>query len=167
LWEVGRDREPILPWSSFLQIWKEHFPLLKIRRPCEDTCGECVRLRNSFRVVDRVYAARQRQNRLNEAAATSTAADDADDRSEQSAPNDAVNETLNVAGNDIEEDLFNVLIQQEFPEEQLIVEANEHILHAQAQRELARLRTQEAKGQRLNPHEDRRLVFLFFFCFCN
>ncbi len=71
--------------------------------------------------------------------------------------------TTNVACNDADEDMFNVLIQQEFPEEQLIVEANEHILHAQAQRELARLRTQEAKDQSQNKHEDRRFVSICFF----
>ncbi len=111
-------------------------------------------------MVDRVYAARRRRNRLNDASATSAAVDD---QSEQSAPNDDANDPLNVAGNDVEEDIFNVLNEQEYPEEQLIVEANEHILHAQAQRELARLRTQEAKDQSLNPHEDRRFVFLCFF----
>jgi hypothetical protein len=118
-------------------------------------------------VVDRVYAARQHHSRLNDAAAPSAAVDavdDADDCSEQSA-HEADNAANNVAGNDADEDMFNVLIQQEFPEEQLIVEANEHILHAQAQRELARLRTQEAKDQSQNEHEDRRFVSISFFLY--
>ncbi len=37
----------------------------------------------------------------------------------------------------VDEEYFNYFHQQEFLEEELIVQANEHILHTQAQRELA------------------------------
>ena len=45
LWPEGSEGV-LCSWSSFLKIWAKHFPHLKIRKACEDVCGECVRLRN-------------------------------------------------------------------------------------------------------------------------
>ena len=98
-------------------------------------------------MVDQVYAARNCQTQLNDTesvAAASLADGDEDYLSDQPASNVAENLS-------IDEDMFNVLSQIEYP-----VEANEHILHAQAQHELARLRTQEAKEESQNEHEYRR-----------
>ncbi len=47
LWPKG-STSVICSWSSFLKNWKKHFPCLKLRNSCEDVCGECVRLQNSF-----------------------------------------------------------------------------------------------------------------------
>jgi hypothetical protein len=48
-------------WSSFQKIWKKYFPNMKIRNRCEDVCGECVWLRNSFQ-----YIKKQKQNKEQE-----------------------------------------------------------------------------------------------------
>ncbi len=40
--------EPVCSWKDFLVIWKKEFPHLKIRNSCEDTCGECFKIKNSF-----------------------------------------------------------------------------------------------------------------------
>jgi hypothetical protein len=39
---------PVCSWKDFLFIWKKEFPLLKIRNPCEDTFGECFKIKHSF-----------------------------------------------------------------------------------------------------------------------
>lgn len=49
LWPEGSEMLPVLPWSTFFQIWKEKLPKLRIRNQCEDTCPECYILRNRFR----------------------------------------------------------------------------------------------------------------------
>ncbi len=40
--------EPVCNWKDFLVIWKKEFPYLKILNSCEDTCGECFKIKNSF-----------------------------------------------------------------------------------------------------------------------
>jgi hypothetical protein len=43
------ETSDVCSWWSFRQIWKEHYPHIRIRRPCNDTCGECTVYRNAFR----------------------------------------------------------------------------------------------------------------------
>jgi hypothetical protein len=56
--EEWNDREPapVCSWSAFHKIWKDKFPKMKIRNPCEDTCGECMKLHNHIHVLDHLNA---------------------------------------------------------------------------------------------------------------
>jgi hypothetical protein len=38
----------VCSWWSFRNIWKEHCSNIRIRSPCNDTCGECIIFQNSF-----------------------------------------------------------------------------------------------------------------------
>jgi hypothetical protein len=38
----------VCSWASFLKIWKDQFPLKKIRAPSCDVCGECYIYKNAF-----------------------------------------------------------------------------------------------------------------------
>ncbi len=62
----------------------------------------------------------------------------------------------------MDEDYFNCFNQQEFHEEELIIQANENILHAHAQREIVWLRVEEAKAIHGNEHKERRVCFIVF-----
>ena len=48
LWPEGSVSLPVCSWKDFLVIWKVNLPKLTIRNPCEDTCGDCVKIRNSL-----------------------------------------------------------------------------------------------------------------------
>ena len=48
-WPTGSPRLPVMSWTSFLQVWSIYYPHMRIRRPCEDVCGECNVYRNLFR----------------------------------------------------------------------------------------------------------------------
>jgi hypothetical protein len=70
LWPEGSQTLPVCSWKGFLSTWKEEFSYMKIRNPCEDTCAECFKIRNSFRVLDRISnqgntASRNPQNMQN------------------------------------------------------------------------------------------------------
>ena len=41
LWPEGTDPQIVCSWRSFLRIWKEYLPHLKIRQPSLDTCNLC------------------------------------------------------------------------------------------------------------------------------
>jgi hypothetical protein len=49
LWEANVETTEIVAWWTFRQIWKEHCPKIRIRKPCNETCGECTIFRNAFR----------------------------------------------------------------------------------------------------------------------
>jgi hypothetical protein len=145
LWPEG-SQSAICSWSSFLKIWKKHFPHLKIRNSCEDVCGECVRLRNSFEHLKRKKKKEEALRVQEEAAESSSSSSDG----EVEAGNDE---------DDISDDeLIEGLNQAEFPEEYLWFKANQHAVQAQAQRLIAQQREEEAKQSRELPHEERRFV---------
>lgn len=58
LWPEGSEPLSVCSWNGFLKLWKEKFPKLTIRIPCEDTCGECTKICNRFHVVERIRNAR-------------------------------------------------------------------------------------------------------------
>jgi hypothetical protein len=39
----------VCSWWSLRNIWKEHCSNIRIRSPCNDTCGECTIFRNALR----------------------------------------------------------------------------------------------------------------------
>jgi hypothetical protein len=43
------ETSEVCSWFSFRKLWKEHCGNIRIRRPCNDTCGECTIYRNEFR----------------------------------------------------------------------------------------------------------------------
>jgi hypothetical protein len=72
------------------------------------------------------------------AATSQSIADGSDECSEPSPPNDSLND-------EADKELYSRFNALPYPEENVILEANEHILHAQAQRDLAKRRVQEVK----------------------
>jgi hypothetical protein len=51
-WLEYSESIPVFSCSSFLTVWKEEFPLMKIRAPSCDVCGECYIYKNEFRYKD-------------------------------------------------------------------------------------------------------------------
>jgi hypothetical protein len=47
-WPSGTVPVEVCSWFSFTDIWKTHCSNIRIRRPCNDTCGECTVSRNAF-----------------------------------------------------------------------------------------------------------------------
>jgi hypothetical protein len=47
-WRDYADQMEVCSWWSFREIWKEHCSNIHIRRPCNDTCGECIFFCNAF-----------------------------------------------------------------------------------------------------------------------
>jgi hypothetical protein len=48
-WPSGTLHVEVCSWLSFTDIWKTHCSNIRIRRPCNNTCGECTVFRNAFR----------------------------------------------------------------------------------------------------------------------
>lgn len=153
---------PVCSWKDFLVIWKVNLPKLTIRNPCEDTCGDCVKIRNSFKYLDKIGAIR-------------AAASDAMIRA---AASDAINLLDNVSGSGSENDEsiqigeYDFLNAHEYPEEVIIMQASKHAVHAQEQRQYATSRIKEAKESLSHPWEDRRFVDccylpFYFFSYSN
>jgi hypothetical protein len=57
--------EKVFSWWSFRYIWKTDLPKIRIRAPCNATCGECTILRNAF-------CYREMQHRNNEISKSSS-----------------------------------------------------------------------------------------------
>jgi hypothetical protein len=47
-WPEYSESIPVCSWSSFLTVLKEEVPLMKIRAPSCDVCGECYSYKNVF-----------------------------------------------------------------------------------------------------------------------
>ena len=149
LWPEGSIPLPVCSWKGFLSIWKEEFSYMKIRNPCEDTCAECFKIRNSFRVLDRI------SNRGNTASSNPQNIDiasgsDSDFSASSISDAEALPDEADIAG-------------QEFPVEAIILDATSHATSAQNQRLLASSRIAEAKASALLSWEDRRYLFFFLF----
>jgi hypothetical protein len=48
-WPSDAETSEVCSWFSFRKLWKEHCGHIGIRRPCNDTCGECTIYHNAFR----------------------------------------------------------------------------------------------------------------------
>jgi hypothetical protein len=48
-WPEQSEALPVCYWASFLKIWKDNSPLMRIRAPSCDVCGECYIYKNAFR----------------------------------------------------------------------------------------------------------------------
>ena len=49
LWPSGNMCYPVCSFFTFRRLWKNNFPLLKIRPPSEDICLQCHVLKNQFK----------------------------------------------------------------------------------------------------------------------
>jgi len=147
LWPEGTSPLCVCCWKNFLLIWKKNFPNLTIRNPCEDTCGDCFKIRNSFRILDKVNRARR-----------SIA------RAEAESDEEAIDDNESVSDG-IDKDEYDFLNEQDYPEEVIIMNATKHAVHAQNQRAYAKERISEAKGSVNNLWADRRFVVILFFSF--
>jgi hypothetical protein len=49
LWPADAETSEVCSWFSFRKLLKDHCGNIRIRRPCNDTCGECTSYRNAFR----------------------------------------------------------------------------------------------------------------------
>jgi len=151
LWLEGTKPLPVCAWVHFLCIWKSEFPHLKIRNACEDTCGECVKLKNTF------YALDKRPPAQPEAVdATASTIDSINDLGPSEDGNSVTSSQFSSDGvNDVNADRFS---QEEFPVEALVLEASRHAIQAQKQRFLASSRIRDAKETLASPWEDRWYV---------
>jgi hypothetical protein len=147
LWPEGSEPLPVCSWNGFLRVWKEKFPKLTIRNPCEDTCGACTKIRNKFHIVERIRNAR-----------VAAAARENVDGNSSSSDEDCNSNAYSFDGA-VEYDFLN---RQEYPEEVIIMEASLHATQAQTQRDYAKLRIQESKDSSLAAFEERRFVFFLF-----
>jgi hypothetical protein len=147
LWPEGSEPLPICSWQGFLGVWKDHFPKLTIRNPCEDTCGECTKIRNQMYQLDRM------QQRRAHAACAADSGNDDDDA--EIASIDRLD-----SGDEMMQDKmaaeYELISQQEFPAEVLILQASLHVAKAKRQREYASQRIAESKETANNEWEDRR-----------
>jgi hypothetical protein len=48
LWADDMDTSEVVAWRTFRTIWKEDYPKIRIRPPCNDMCGECTIFKNAF-----------------------------------------------------------------------------------------------------------------------
>ena len=157
LWPEGTMPLPVCSYSNFLLIWKEKFPNLKIRNRCEDTCGDCVRFRNTFAKFNAKNAARK----LRLAQQALSLSDNDDDQpsdisdSDKDEPNDNGSNSSSSSTDSSADDAFSLGDEDDFPEEVLMEKAYSHTVQAQAQRELAKLRTAEAQATANLEHEKR------------
>ena len=146
----------VCSWSSFQKVWKKFFPNMKIRNRCEDVCGECVRLRNSFQYIKRKKQEAQLMQQKNGDGDSVTSRVSA-----SSDLTDDSNAELCVAGDTA---LVDNVEEQEYPEEYLWMRANDHAMKAQAQRQLVQQREREAKESRDLPHERRTYCLVADYC---
>jgi hypothetical protein len=51
-WSSGAVPVEVCSWFSFTDIGKTHCSNIRIRQPCNDTCGECTLFRNAFRYCE-------------------------------------------------------------------------------------------------------------------
>jgi hypothetical protein len=47
-WQADMESFEFCAWWSFSNIWKKNCFNIRIRSPCNDTCGECTIFQNSF-----------------------------------------------------------------------------------------------------------------------
>ena len=150
-----REPLPVCAWVHFLRIWKTEFPHLKIRNACEDTCGECVKLKNTFYALDR--KPRAEPDAVDVQAST---IDSINDLGPSEDGNSVTSSQFSTNGGDDDDaDRFS---QEEYPVESLVLEASRHAIQAQKQRILASSRITQAKETLDSPWEDRWYVF----CVC-
>jgi len=156
-WPAGSQGN-VCSWSSFRKLWTTFFPSMKIRNRCEDVCGECVRLKNSFQFLKKQQ--REKQQKIIEGSDNCDDASHSSTGSKSSLVSDT-NVSLDVADDTA---LVEELEDQEFPEEYLWFRANEHASKAQAQRQLVRQRERESKETRELPHEERSYCLVADYC---
>jgi hypothetical protein len=127
-------------------------PNIRIRAPCNDTCGECTIIRNAFR-----YCERRQQ--------TSENSDDSDyDKLEDEHGNDNERHTELKEGEDEVRNLAKYLLTSDVIRQEAVIEAaGFHVTQSRAMRGMVQYRTQEAIESliALKRHDTRDRVLVF------
>jgi hypothetical protein len=154
LWPPGSEPLPVCSWSDFLRFWKSDVPHLKIRNPCEDTCGECFKIKNSFYALDR------RPQRAvpppNVASSTRSTLESINELGPSEDGCSVTSSQFSDDNNNIDSQDIQRLREHDYPVEALVLEASKHAMQAQHQRELSSNRINEAKATLHLPWEERR-----------
>ena len=149
-WPDGSEMLCVPTWPVFLEVWKKHFPLMRVRKQSKDVCGECLIYKNSVK-----FALARKRKEKEERALTSydgnssnngSSSDDDDDNNDngsifgnvfyndgESNKNDG-----NGGGDGSNEEQSNDIDDEDYLAEIVFMQANEHVDKARAKRELAR-----------------------------
>ena len=114
LWPSGSMCYPVCSFFTFRKLWKDNFPLLKIRPPSEDICLQCHVFKNQFK-----FTIKRRYNQ-----------NESDDESEDDGQNMVENQKYADRRSEVEENI--------------ILQAAIHVKHARAQRALANDKIKQA-----------------------
>jgi hypothetical protein len=141
---------------------EKYFPNMKIPNRCEDVCGECVQLQNSFQ-----YIKKQKQKKQNkeQEQLQQDEQEEKDDSSQVTSATKSSKKSENETRiGDDDTSLVEDLQEKEFPEEYLWFRANDHAMKTQAQRQLVKDREREAKESKEFPHEERSYCLVRDYC---
>jgi hypothetical protein len=148
------DTDEIVSWWSLRHIWREDLPIIRIRAPCNDTCGDCTILLNAFR-----YRERRQQ--------TSENSDDSDDSDDDKLEDEHGNDNERHAefkeGEDEVSNLAKSLLTSDCIRQESVLEAvGFHVTQARAMRGMVQYRTQEASESLivLKRHDTRDRVLV-------
>jgi len=157
--------EPVCNWKDFLVIWKKEFPYLKILYSCEDTCGECFKIKNSFYFWEEWMHLHNQQatGNSNAASASSTVLSSINDLGDSDSDVSVRSSTFAI--DEMDNDEMQLYGDEEFPLEAIGFDAYRHVANARSQQELATSCISESKDSAGFAWEDRRFV-LFCSCTC-
>jgi hypothetical protein len=126
----------IVSWWLFRHIWREDLPNIRIRSPCNDTCGECTIPRNDFRY-------RERRHQTSENSDDSDDSDDDKPKDEHNNDNERHEEFK--GGEDEVRNLAKSLLTSDCILQEAVIQADGfHVTQSRAMRGMVQYRTQEA-----------------------
>jgi hypothetical protein len=149
-WQEDMESFEVCSWWSFRNIWKEHCSNIRIRSPCNDTCGECTIFRNAFRY------------RSSKVGKVHDDVSDGESDSEVEAASD--DEDALVDKDDIKTFVSDDVgcVDSCLEQERILEAAGFHIAQAKGMRGYVQAATERAKQCRDNevPHKDRDYVLV-------
>ena len=84
--------DTLFSFATFLRYWSVHYPKLKIRKPCYDTCVLCFKYRNHFSTLSR--AAKESNATLDDVLCSEVQDGNNDDTDNNSEEEDGLDECL-------------------------------------------------------------------------
>lgn len=173
----AEDKAPsaVVSWQTFLSVWARKFPKMLIRPPCQDVCADCVVIKNSFRMTQKVKRVRENIRLLSEDTGDRGRADESgsdDDDDEFEVPlcqliTDHLSKEAEIAAK--EADLLSSIRNIEGlceKDEDIILKAHTHVLQAQVMRSFFQQKVKDAKTDRAEgiPLLQRRLCLVIDYC---
>jgi hypothetical protein len=157
-WPADAETSEVCSWFSFRKLWKEHCGNIRIRRPCNDTCGECTIYRNAFR-----YKETRKKTRDEDEDEDSDDDDSAsdDNAEEEEAAAEAVSHFFKDDG--IIDDIAKSFLTEDCLDQERILEAaGHHVLQAKGMRYYIQKATEAAVLCRSLEvvHKDREYVIV-------